>query len=98
MYDSDNLETLTSDSSSVCTHISNDSTHNNNIPLSFFDRMYFSKNDIKNAVESCHRLAQKPFKLVHSDKRRYYVKCTMDQCLFKLNLRNLGSYQLWITS
>jgi hypothetical protein len=86
MYDdSDNLETLPSDSSSVCTDTSNDSTDPHDIPLNFFDRMYFSKKDIKNVVQSYHRLTQKSFKLVHSDKRRYYVKCTMDQCSFKLN-------------
>jgi len=56
----------------------------NSVPLSYFNKAYFSKEDIKTAVSSYSEICRKNFQIVKSDKRRYYVKCIDDNCSFKL--------------
>jgi hypothetical protein len=94
MYGDSDVELETSESISEYSDISSVSAPTNNdselgdlldIPLTYFNIVYFSKDDIINAVDSYHRLSKKHFQLVESDKRRYYVKCADDTCPFKLH-------------
>jgi hypothetical protein len=55
------------------------------VPLSFFDKLYFSKNDIKVAVQKCHSDSRRSFQILKSDQRRSYIRCSVSNCPFKLN-------------
>ncbi len=51
----------------------------------FFDKIYFSKADIKCSVEEFHQKVRRNFKITISDKRRLYVRCMSGSCPFRLN-------------
>lgn len=71
--------------SNVQSSLDNSSVTDYDVPLSFFDKLYFSKNDIKVAVQKYHSDSRRSFQILKSDQRRYYIRCSVSNCPFKLN-------------
>jgi hypothetical protein len=85
-------EGLSEDSNnSFNSETSQESSFSTELPLSYFNTLYFSKQDIKKKVETYHIISKKSFLVVQSDKRRYYVKCTDLSCSFKLQFNFSGN-------
>lgn len=51
---------------------------------SAFKQKYTSKEYMKNAVIAYHLQIKRSFKVAESDKRRFYVRCSLDPCSFDL--------------
>ena len=92
MYGDSDVELETSESISEYSDISSVSAPSTNdselgdlldIPLTYFNIVYFSKDDIINAVDSYHRLSKIDFQIVESN---YYFQYTLSSKLPRIDI------------